>query len=146
MIPKRARLFATIFMAGLLCIFACVGFARIAQKGSEDQAPIKGLRIVIEVNRREELFAELRKFAVKHGFEILIREVEVSPDGIFIEMYRDDLEITAASVPDAPTKIDLHFYERNPANPAPKTTIDELFNDLNSFLSEIPNATIVEKN
>ena len=100
---------------------------------------------MIDVNRREELIAELRKFAVKHDFEILTREVEVSPDGIFIEMYRDDLKITAASVPDAPTKIDLNFYERNPANPTPEETVDELFSDLKSLISEIPNVILTEE-
>ena len=145
MLPKRVRLFATIFLAGLLCIFAGVGFARIAQRGSEGQAPIKELRIEIAVNHQEELFVELQKFASKHGFEILIRNVKVIPEAIFVEMYRDDLKISALSLPDNPNKIDLNFYERNPAKPAPKATVDELFNDLKIFLNAIPNVKIAEQ-
>jgi hypothetical protein len=88
----------------------------------------------------------LRKFAEKHAFGILIREVEVIPDGIFIKMDRDDLEITAVSVPDSPTKIDLGFYERDSAYPISNDTVDALFNDLVSFISEIPNVTISDEN
>lgn len=119
--------------------------AKLAKKGSEGNLPIRRLLITIDVNRREELFDQLQKFAAKHDFRLLIREVEVIPEGIFIEMYRADLKILAADVPEAPTMIDLGIYERDPANPTPEETVDALFSDLKGFLSEIPNVTMTEE-
>lgn len=144
MSPKRKRLIMIASLV-LLCIFGCIGLAEIAQKGSEGQAPIRVLKISIGVDRREELFAQLRKFADKHGFEIYIRDVEVIPEGIFIEMYRADLEILAGSAASDPATIELGIYERDPKNPTPDETVDELVNDLKNFISEIPDVTITEE-
>ena len=140
--PTKLIVISSLF---LLYIFGCIGFTEIAQKGSEGKAPISGLRITLDANRRAELFVQLEKFADKHDFEILIRKVEVFPEGIFIEMSRADFEISAVSVPDAPTKIDLNFYERDSAHPTPDEDIDELIGDLKSFLTEIPNVMITEE-
>lgn len=101
--------------------------------------------ITIDVNAREELFTQLRGFAEKHGFEILIREVKVHPDGIFIAMYRNELKILANDVPKSPTKISLGFYNRYPVVPVSQETVDELFSDLKAFISEIPDVTITEE-
>jgi len=129
----------------LLCIFGCIVFAEIAQKGSEGNMPIRVLRITIDVSRREELFDQLQEFAGKHGFKLFIRKVEVIPEGIFIEMYRGDLKILAGDTPSDPTMIDLGIYEREPKYPTSEETVDELFRDLKSLLSEIPNVTVTEE-
>jgi len=144
MSANRKKLIISISLL-LLCIFGCIGFTDIAQKGSEGKAPIRELRITLNVNQHEELFIQLEKFADKHDFEFLVRSVEVIPAGIFIEMYRDDLEISAVSVPDSPTKIDLNFYERDSTHPTSTETVDELLNDLKSFIGEIPNVTVTEE-
>jgi hypothetical protein len=106
---------------------------------------MRSLRITIDVNRREELFTQLREFVEKHRFEILIREVKVHPDGIFIAMYRNDLKMLGNDVPKSPTIISLGFYNRYPLLPASQETVDELFKDLKAFISEIPNVTISEE-
>ena len=85
MSASRTKLIASVFLSVLLCVFGCISIAQIAEKGSEGQAPIRSLQIIIDVNRREELFDQLQKFAAKHSFRLLIREVEVIPEGIFIE-------------------------------------------------------------
>jgi hypothetical protein len=117
----------------------------VATSDNGAQQPMKSLRITIDVNRREELFTQLRGFAEKHGFEILIREVKVHPDGIYIYMSRNDLKIQAHDISDAPPQIIIWFYNKNPALPASQETVDELFSDLKSFIGEIPNVTISEE-
>lgn len=145
MLANRPKLIASVSLSILVCIFACIGLAQLAQKGSEGNPPIRRLQIIIDVNRREELFDQLQKFADKHSFRLLIREVEVIPEGIFIEMYRDDLQILAGSAASDPTMIDLGIYNRDSTHLAPEETVDELLNDLKSFLGEIPNVRITEE-
>jgi len=137
------RLLLGVLLGALLCIFGCI--AAVGTADDAAQLPMRSLRITIDVNRREELFTQLRGFAEKHGFEILIREVKVHPDGIFIAMYRNDLKILANDVPKSPTKISLGFYKRQSVFPTSQETVDELFSDLKAFLSEIPNVTITEE-
>ena len=137
------RLLLGILLGVLLCILGCM--AAVGTVDDSAQPPLGSLRITIDVNRREELFTQLREFAEKHSFEILIREVKVHPDGIFIAMYRNDLKILANDVPKSPTIISLGFYNRYIALPASQETVDELFSDLKAFISEIPNLTISEE-
>lgn len=127
-------------------LFSMLGcrLANIAQTGAEGKAPIRQLRILIDVNRHDELVGKFREFAEEHDFTILVRSVDVIPDGLFVEMYRDDLIISALTVPDVPTKIDLGFYERNPSQPTPEETVNTLFNDLLDRIHEIPNVTVSE--
>ena len=138
-----AQLLVGILLGVLLCILGGVALIVTADDGG--QLPMRSLRITIDVNRREELFTQLRGFAEKHGFKILVREVKVHPDGIYIEMYRNGLEILANDVPKSPTEISLGFYNRYPVLPASQETVDELFSDLKAFISEIPNVTISEE-
>ena len=145
MLADRTKLIATVCLGILLCIFGCIGLAQIAQKGSEGQAPIRRLRLTIDMSSRAVFFDQLQKFAVKHSFKILIRNVEVIPEGIFIEMYRDDLKIHALSTSSDPTMIKLGIYEEDPGNPTPEETVDDLFSDLKSFIGDIPNVTITEE-
>jgi len=134
------RLLLGLLLGVLLCILGCIG--AVATSNDGEQLPIRRLEITIDVNRREELFTQLRGFAEKHSFEILIRDVEVIPDGIYIQMLRGDLRIRANDIPESPTIIFLGFYNRYPVLPASQETVDELLIDLKSFLGEIPNVTI----
>ena len=145
MSANRKELIVTVSLSVLICIFGCIGLAEVAQKGSQANLPLRVLQITIDVNRREELFAQLRKFADKHGFEILIREAPVIPEGIFIEMYRNDIKILAGDDATDSTMIELGIYDRDPEHPTPPETADELFSDLKSLISEVPNVTITEE-
>ena len=143
MVAKGTKFITLLLLGVLLCIFGYIAVVATTHAGA--QPPMRTLIITIDVNRREELFTQLREFAEKHGFEILIREVKVHPDGIFIAMYRNNLKILANDVPKSPTKINLGFYDRYPALPASEEIVDELFRDLKASISEIPNVTITEE-
>lgn len=142
----RTKNIPTILIGALICLVGFIGLIALINDNSNRQAPMRRMRIIIDVDRREELFVQLQKFAEKHDFKILIRDVDVTPDGIFVEMNRNDLDILAGDVPNSPTKIDLRFYERDPSYPTSKEIVDALFNDLMSFTSEIPNITISNEN
>lgn len=112
--------------------------------GAEGKVPIRQLRIIVEVKRQDELVNRLGEFAKEQDFTIQSRPVDVIPGGLFIELYRDDLIISALTVPDAPTKIDLAFYERNPSQPVPEEKVTTLLNNLLDSIREIPNVTVSE--
>ena len=144
MLVKHKKLFMVLSLS-LLCIVGCIGIAKITSKYSEGQSPIRGLQITIAVHQREELFTRLRTFAEKHDFEFHLDFYDGDKKIFLVAMYREDIKILAVDVTNAPTVIELDFYERDPANPTPTDTVDALFGDLKSFISEIPNVTISEK-
>jgi hypothetical protein len=144
MSANRTKLIAAMSLSILLCIFGCIGLVQIAKKGSEGQAPIRALRITIDESERIELFAQLLEFSIEHDFRFLLRTAGPENDGFFIEMIRDDLEISASITRSDPKTVSVGFYDREPSNPTPKETVDELVNDLQRFLSEIPDITITE--
>ena len=60
-------------------------------------------------------------------------------------MHRSDIKILAVGEPSTPTMISIYFYDEDSAHPVSKETVDDLFSDLKSFISEIPNVTITEE-
>jgi hypothetical protein len=142
---NRKKLIVIIFLyfGILLCILGCVGMKKALD--NSDNPPIRRLRITIDESRREELFAQLQEFADKHAFEFHLTFYDRDNKIFLVELVREDLEILAADVPKAPTKIDLRFLDRNSAYPTPEGTVDELVSDLKSFINEIPNVTVTEQ-
>jgi len=128
----------------VICVAFCIGLALLLNTVGEtaDQAPIRGLELTIDKTRKEELYLQLRKFADKHSFRILIRDVDVSDGpsgkGFFVEMNRSDIQILAIGQPSAPLKVSIDFYYGDSTNPIAKETADVLFDDLKSFVSDIP--------
>ena len=149
MLADHPKLIVSVSLAILLCIFGCIGIAKLAQKGSEGQLPIQTLVIAIDLSQRDEFFVQMQKFADKHAIKILIRDVEVnegpSGKGFFIEMHRSDIQILAVGEPSAPIMVSIDFYDEDSAHPASEETMDSLFNSLKRFINEIPNALITEK-
>jgi len=53
--------------------------------------------------------------------------------------------IAALSKPINATELDISFFEEDSTNPPSPETMDELYNDLKVYISEIPNVTISEE-
>jgi len=101
--------------------------------------------ITIDTSQREEFFDQLRKFADKHDFTILIDVGPRSDEDFHIEMTRGDIEIIGDN-PFAPGEYGFGFYHADLLHPAPDSAFDDLIVDLKSFISEVPGATFsVEK-
>lgn len=113
---------------------------------NQEQLPIRELTITIDPSQRQDLFEQLRRFADKYAFEFHLDFYDPDKEVFLVSMYRDDLKILVDHAPNDPTIISIDFYERNPDNPVPEETIDELLNDLKTFIGEIPNVTITQEN
>ena len=98
----------------------------------------------MEVNQREEFFTQMRKFASKHALEFTLSLYGSDGEIFLVAIYGDGFHISASYIPESTTDIDIGFYNET-STPTPQETVDELFNDLQSLLREIPNVTITEK-
>lgn len=135
-----------------LIIGACLLFGTLGCLGvnmtnnSSGQLPRRKVDITIDTSRRQALFDQLQQFAEKHSLKIGI-DTGANPSGeeFYIDMYGDDIEIHGAN-PFAPGEYKLGFYDADRQSPMSETVLDDLVNDLESFLREVPGATFsVEK-
>ena len=151
MSTKRAKWIVLIgsILGILICVFGCANFLadNLDTKDPSEKLPIRTLSIQVEENQREELFSQLRKFSDKHQlrFDLDFYDGKEGNEIFSMVMYGDTLHISALSKPITTTELDINFYEEDPTNPASQETVDELFNDLKVFISEIPNVTISEE-
>ena len=60
-------------------------------------------------------------------------------------MYGKKFHVLVQPLPASPEKIAIDFYEEDPINPPSQDVVDELFSDLKTVISEIPNVTILDK-
>jgi hypothetical protein len=150
MLAKRAKWIVLIgsIVGILICVFGC---ANIIASSSEynkryptEKLPIRTLSIQIDENQREELFSQLRKFSEKHALEFHLSFYK-GGEIFSVEMYGKGLEILALSKPIHKTELNIRFFEDDPTNPPPQETVNEVYNDLKSFISEIPNVIITEE-
>ena len=147
---KNTKPFVILTVGILLSALACFVFGCLWSGGAvllsdnREKLPIRSLDVVIDIEQRSDLFTQLRRFAEKHNFEILIRDVKVYPEGVYIEMSRDDLRILAHDSANSPENITFGFYDRLPI-PLSQETVNGLVNDLKGFLEEIPNVTVEEE-
>ena len=131
----------------ILCLFGCFGAKRIIDVTADNQGqlPTRRLRITIEENQREQLFAHFQKFADKHGFEMQTSDYGTDWETYMIWLSRNDIKIIATHNPHDKKIVSVGFYNKNPAQPAAKGVVDALKAELESFLSDIPNITITEE-
>lgn len=136
---------------GILCVvLGCVVMANLAEQGSKGRAPIRTLVISLDANEKDEFFSQIKQFAEKHSFKIYIRDVEVdigpSGKGFFGEMLRSDIDMTIFGTPSAPIEVSISFdVSYSNTQHITQESINELYNDLKSFLSEIPSVVILEE-
>jgi hypothetical protein len=146
-LPDRKLLLAVCLLLGLLlCIGGCISvMPYINLKGNPNGNPVRILIITMDVNQREEFFTQMRNFADKHDLKFTVSFYDAHKKIFLVEMNGDGFHITAGDTPHTtPTDVNIGFYnEASP--PTTQETFDELYNDLKSFLGEIPNVAIKEK-
>jgi hypothetical protein len=128
----------------LMVILGCFGmdiFTKPSNKDSGQQAR-KSVIITIDINRRQEFFDQLRKFAEKHGFAIQIDTLASSDEEFQIYMTRDDVFISGATA-FALEEYYIGFYDRDNVHFTPDAVFDDLASELERFVSEIPNTTFL---
>ena len=107
--------------------------------------PKKTLVVSIDLGQREKLFEQLTKFADAHDFRNHIGPTTPAGDTFNINMSRKDVEVIANNSVADTRKFDIAFYDKNSTNPVSEEIIDNLFNDLKGYISEIPNAIMTER-
>jgi len=147
MLTKRVKWFVPVafILSILIFVLGCANLEdNFNTKDPSEKLPIRTLSIRVEKDQREELFLRLREFSKKHELEFYLNFYR-GGEIFSVEMYGEGLEILALSKPITTTDLDLNFYEEDPTNPPPQETVDELYNDLKAFISEIPGVVIVEE-
>ena len=131
-----------VLTALLLCGLAINGLRILTGATGTDSG--KSARRVVDITidplHREELFNQLRKFAARHNYKIIIDTMNPSGDEFLIAMYGKDTEIFGGN-PFEKEKYEIAFYDADSANPVSESVLDDLVNDLERFLGEIPGAT-----
>jgi len=114
-------------------------------ENSSERLPRRSVNITIDTSQRQEFFDQLQKFADKHDFTITIDTRSSGNEDFLIAMYRKDVKIYGDNA-FVLGEYAFGFYDVYRQPPAPDSVLDDLVNDLKSFISEVPSATFsVEK-
>jgi hypothetical protein len=136
--------FLIVIAFGAAIVFGAQKLLKTWKAGFGTLHPQKTLVVIIDLGQHEEFFEQLTRFAAAHDFKIHIGPTTPAGDTFNINMSRKDVMVIANNVFD--TKVfDIHFYDKNPTNPVSEEIIDNLFNDLKRYVSEIPNAIMTEQ-
>jgi len=128
--------------AGLLFLIVVLGcgFPFINDNGQEAR---KVVTITIDLNRQQEFFDQLNKFAEANGFSILIDTLSSSDEEFQIYMKREDIIISGVSLSN---EYQIGFSDVTNQPPAPDSVFDDLVSELERFVSEVPGTTFsIEK-
>jgi hypothetical protein len=119
-------------------ILACVTTA------DPNSTSIKGLDIVMDVDQLEEFRAQLRKFADQNSLEYTEQFNNADHTDFSVVMNGDDFHIFSNNSKHNLGKVGVSIFNRA-SPPISQATVDELVNDLKSFIREIPNVKITER-
>jgi hypothetical protein len=129
----------------LLSVLGCAGINMTTpQSGNDFQHSKRNVNITIDLSQRQQFFDQMRKFADKHGFTILIDTRSSGPEYFHIEMTRRDIEIIGDNA-FTQEEYRFGFYDADRQHPVSESAFDDLVNDLKSFISEVPDSTFSVK-
>jgi hypothetical protein len=145
MATQRTKLRVVVFICLGVLLFAlgCILPNRTVYPNG--LAPVRSLTLTMDRSQREELFEQLQRFSDKQTSKFVLTEYE-QIDHFKIEIWGDDILITASDVPPDPSLVYIFFYGKNLGASVDEETVDELLNDLKSYINEIPNVMITEEN
>ena len=118
----------------LVVILGC-GFPFI---NDNRQDPRKAVTITIDLNRQEEFFEQLRKFAEANDFSIIIDTLSSSDKEFQIYMKREDVIISGVSLVN---EYQIGFSDITNKPPLLELEYDYLVSELERFVSEVPGTT-----
>ena len=112
----------------------------VTTDNSSGQRPRRKVNITIDTNEQEKLFDQLRNFATQQAFTILIDTRPSGIEGFYIDLYRDDIEISGTN-PFALGEYELGIYDADRLHPVSESILDHLVRDLKDFVGKVPSAT-----
>lgn len=145
MATQRTKLRVVVFICLGVLLFAlgCILPNRTVYPNSLE--PVRRLRVTIGENQRDELFDQFQLFAEKHDFEIQITDYGNMGEYFQVWIAGEDIQIVSEDEPGNPRVYSIDFLARYPGYSVGEDAVDELLNDLKSYLNEIPNLTITEE-
>jgi hypothetical protein len=153
MLAQRPKLFIVRYISsGILLglLFGCllafvVGKTPIVENKNAENRPVRTVTITITPSWKNELFVKLRKFAEMWRYAVLIAPSDQSDENYVVQFWRLDMKMMGLySISSG--KLELGFFNTNPAGRNPWWFFDDELKDLESLISEIPNSTFsVEK-
>lgn len=96
------------------------------------------------MDQRQEYFSQLQKFADKHSLEFSISLYSTDGEIFLVRLQGDGFHVTSVGDEISPKEVEIDFFNES-SPPTSQGTVDELFNDLKNFISEIPNVRITEE-
>ncbi|WP_041588463.1 hypothetical protein [Thalassolituus oleivorans] len=135
----------TFFLCGLI-FFIAVGMQVLANKNTTQLAdePIYALNVFIDdVEQRDRLFDQLRRFSDKHAFAIRIAPTTPEDKNLISHMWREDIKLVMVN-PFEEEKYRIYFY-KNSANAVPEDILNLLVLELKSFLTDTPSVIVTER-
>ena len=136
MSTKWARVGAGFLL--LIIVLGC-GFPFINDNRQESR---KSVVITIDLNRRQEFFDQLHKFAEANGFSILIDTSSSSDEEFQIYMKREEI-IISGSNPFEPGEYHFGFSDVTTHPPVSDSVLDDLVNQLELYVGEVPGTTFL---
>jgi len=118
----------------LIVVLGC-GFPFINDNRQESR---RNVVITIDLNRQQEFFDQLHKFAEANDFSILIDTLSSSDEEFQIYMKREDIIISGASLSN---EYQIGFSDITNQPPAPESVFDDLVSELERFVSAVPGTT-----
>ena len=107
--------------------------------------PRRTILVNIQVTQQETLFDALRNFAEEEGFAIRIAPTAPSGIDFIVQMWREDVKVTALNDPE-PGNFRVGIFDTDSAVSIPEWAIDSLQRKLIRYIENIPNVTITEQN
>jgi len=98
----------------------------------------KVVSITIDLNRQQEFFDQLHKFAEANDFSILIDTLSSSNKEFQIYMKREDIIISGVSLSN---EYQIGFSDITNQPPAAESVFDHLVSELERFVIEVPGTT-----
>lgn len=123
--------------AGFLLLMVVLGCGFPFINDSRQDAR-RGVSITIDLNRQQEFFDQLHKFAEANGFSILIDTLSSSDEEFQIYMKREDIIIDGVSLSN---EYQIAFSDVLNQPPAPDSVFDDLVSELERYVSEVPGTT-----
>lgn len=106
--------------------------------------PLRSLEVTIDVSQQPQLIEQFNKFAEENDFKFHIIKYTPNGEDFLLQLTRKDLEVSATN-PFALGEFKVGFYNNDCTHPTAVSDIDGLVNDLKSYISEIPGATITDE-
>ena len=134
---------AWLLLGLLIGVLGGIGISKITMedkpKVNPADIPRRVVNVTIDQNQQEELFTQLQNFAEKWRYAIRI--APTSQSGLFrIDMWRSDIHVGGVYSAEY-RELQIAFNYTESRRPVPDRYFDEEVNDLEGYISEIPNAT-----